>query len=470
MCLNIRDAFQEVDYLLISLKVKLTQIDSHVPVESSTVGDVVEQVMTQHSCVGGQRGRLERLVGRLVAALRASTTAAHTRHKTLRSHILPLTNVALNKDASVCATASYDRQCRLWSTENGQCVATLKGHSDVVFDVTFAGKNDLRVWTSPEGTCELALEGHEGPVAVVRPLATSRHHLLTGGMDTSARVWDLHMGENTVTLAGHKGAVVGVGGDRSGELLYTASFDGTVKLWDTRSYICSSTLQGHEGEVNGADLSWCGRYLASWGTDAAALLWDIRRVDQPLHAVRYDAEVLDVVDGAWDSCGRRLVTGSVDRTAQIVNINSLTTSLTLCGHRGEVSKVRVYVGGCLSTQLEQESLRQVKIVDSESGTRRTETAFRQEFFHSGNRHYMVDFIFTGWESFDSFKVRNIGSADILSLKLVPLDFSFDPLDTIESLLGHDREIFSMAVSYSGDVIITGSRDNTCVLWKRITGN
>ncbi|XP_037800312.1 dynein assembly factor with WDR repeat domains 1-like [Penaeus monodon] len=271
----------------------------------SNVGEVVAKVMTQHSCVGGQRGRLERLVGRLVAALRASTTAAHARHRTLRSHILPLTNVALNKDASICATASYDRQCRLWSTENGQCVATLKGHSDVVFDVTFAGKNDelvatssfdgsLRVWTSPEGACELALEGHKGPVAVVRPLATSRHHLLTGGMDTSARVWDLHMGENTVTLTGHKGAVVGVGGDRSGELLYTASFDGTVKLWDTRSYTCSSTLQGHEGEVNGADLSWCGRYLASWGTDAAALLWDARRVDQPLHAVRYDAEVLGV--------------------------------------------------------------------------------------------------------------------------------------------------------------------------------
>ncbi|XP_069975010.1 dynein assembly factor with WD repeat domains 1 [Penaeus vannamei] len=172
----------------------------------STVGEVVSKVMTQHACVGGQRGRLERLVGRLVAAIRDSTTAAHARHKTLRSHILPLTNVALNKDASICATASYDRQCRLWSTEKGESVATLKGHTDVVFDVTFAGKNDelvatssfdgsLRVWTSPEGACELALEGHEGPVAVVRPLATSRHHLLTGGMDTSARVWDLHMGQ-----------------------------------------------------------------------------------------------------------------------------------------------------------------------------------------------------------------------------------------------------------------------------------
>lgn len=37
-------------------------------------------------------------------------------------------------------------------------------------------------------------------------------------------------------LQGHTGAVIGVGGDREGHLLYSASFDGTVRLWDARTH------------------------------------------------------------------------------------------------------------------------------------------------------------------------------------------------------------------------------------------
>ena len=41
-----------------------------------------------------------------------------------------------------CATGGYDRQCRLWNTSDGSNVAKLEGHEDVVFDVTFIGKQE----------------------------------------------------------------------------------------------------------------------------------------------------------------------------------------------------------------------------------------------------------------------------------------------------------------------------------------
>lgn len=31
--------------------------------------------------------------------------------------------------------------------------------------------------------------------------------------------------------------------------------------------------------------------------------------------------------------------------------------------------------------------------------------------------------------------------------------------------GHDDDIFSCAFNYSGDTIITGSKDNTCRIWR-----
>lgn len=36
---------------------------------------------------------------------------------------------------------------------------------------------------------------------------------------------------------------------------------------------------------------------------------------------------------------------------------------------------------------------------------------------------------------------------------------------LQSLEGHEDEIFSCAFNYEGDTIITGSKDNTCRIWK-----
>lgn len=36
---------------------------------------------------------------------------------------------------------------------------------------------------------------------------------------------------------------------------------------------------------------------------------------------------------------------------------------------------------------------------------------------------------------------------------------------LQKLDGHEDEIFSCAFNYEGDTIITGSKDNTCRIWK-----
>ena len=41
----------------------------------------------------------------------------------------------------------------------------------------------------------------------------------------------------------------------------------------------------------------------------------------------------------------------------------------------------------------------------------------------------------------------------------------DSGDCLQVLEGHTDEIFSAAFNYEGDTIITGSKDNTCRIWK-----
>lgn len=36
---------------------------------------------------------------------------------------------------------------------------------------------------------------------------------------------------------------------------------------------------------------------------------------------------------------------------------------------------------------------------------------------------------------------------------------------LQVLKGHSDEIFSCAFNYEGDTIITGSKDNTCIIWR-----
>ena len=64
--------------------------------------------------------------------------------------------------------------------------------SELVATCSFDGM--IRVWATDNGWCELIMAGHEGPVATISPMPTSKQFLFTGGMDTTAKIWDLYMG------------------------------------------------------------------------------------------------------------------------------------------------------------------------------------------------------------------------------------------------------------------------------------
>ncbi|KAK3865527.1 hypothetical protein Pcinc_028883 [Petrolisthes cinctipes] len=380
---------------------------------TSEVKEVVQEIVKLEPTATRQQPKLEKLVGRIIHILKDSSHTSYTRHRILRAHILPLTNVALNKDASLCATGSYDRECRLWNTNDGKLIATLGGHQDVVFDVMFTGNNSehlttcsfdgtIRLYSVDTASCDMVLTGHTGPVIVMSRVRHITPRLVTGGMDTCVRIWDLHMGECVSTLSGHTGAVVSVECDRVGNTLYTASFDASVRIWDTRTYTATGILEAqHEGELNGAKVSWCGQYLASWGTDGIVAVWDLRQQTKPMHILQHDAEV---VTGAWDRCGRQLVTGGVDRTANVLHLPSLTHTLSLTQHAGEVSKVCFKPCGTAIITAGQDGY--LRVFDATDG------------------------------------------------------------HCIQEERGHTGEIYSLALSYGGEVLVTGSnRDSTCVIWK-----
>lgn len=58
-------------------------------------------------------------------------------HKCLRSHLLPLTNVAFDRSGERFLTGSYDRTCRVINTQTATVEHILEEHDNVVFAVAF---------------------------------------------------------------------------------------------------------------------------------------------------------------------------------------------------------------------------------------------------------------------------------------------------------------------------------------------
>ncbi len=98
--------------------------------------------------------------------------------------------------------------------ETGQCLATLKGHSDIVCSVQI----------TPDG--RFAVSGSE---------------------DKTVKVWDLEMGSCVGTLEGHQDKVLSAAVSPDGDLIASTGFmDETIRLWEWKSGACVQVIQ-HDG-------------------------------------------------------------------------------------------------------------------------------------------------------------------------------------------------------------------------------
>lgn len=102
---------------------------------SINVEDVCQRLAAEHGITAATE--LRAALDRLHAKLRQPLDKRFYHCRTMRTHILPLTNVTFDKAGGRCITGSYDRTCRVWDVESGDELAVLSGHGNVVFSVAY---------------------------------------------------------------------------------------------------------------------------------------------------------------------------------------------------------------------------------------------------------------------------------------------------------------------------------------------
>jgi WD40 repeat protein len=116
--------------------------------------------------------------------------------------------------------------------------------------------------------------GHRRPVFSAA-LSSDGHRVLSGGEDTTVRLWELDTGKELAQLDGHTAAVRAVAFTPDGGRAVSASQDGTLRLWDLAPKKTLRTFKGHRGGVLCAALTPDGKQLLSGGVDRSLRVWDV---------------------------------------------------------------------------------------------------------------------------------------------------------------------------------------------------
>jgi WD40 repeat protein len=270
------------------------------------------------------------LVGTFIGAASASDELATPAGvvATLKGHTEMVYAIAFSPDGRHVLTGSFDNTLRLWEAATGKEVKSFggpSGHQNHILTVAFSpdGRllasggmdNTVRLWDSPIGG-PLREYVHTAPV---NALAVSPDGTRLAGAckDGTIKVWNTADGKQLLSLAGHTGPVTGLAFAGNGQLLASSGSDRMVRFWNVANGQPAGALGTHAAAVNA--MVMVGNNLACTASDDGLLkLWRV-----PVPAPRNLAAHTDVVTALTISPdGRTVVTGSADKTLRLSNFDN----------------------------------------------------------------------------------------------------------------------------------------------------
>ena len=210
-------------------------------------------------------------------------------------HKAIIRDVMFTKDGKFLVSASDDKNIRVWDTQTGETVRTIRGqigrgNEGQIHAAALSPDNrwlavggflpgipelshSIRILNFHTGEVVSLLKGHKNKIARLA-FSPDSQKLISGSKDKTSRIWDVNSGETLQVLKGHSKPIYGAAFSKDGQRVATGSNDFTLKLWQVSSGRLIRTLKGHQKFV--VSVAFTDRYLLSGSWDKTIRLWDAK--------------------------------------------------------------------------------------------------------------------------------------------------------------------------------------------------
>ena len=205
------------------------------------------------------------------------------------------------------------------------------------------------------------------------------------------------------------------------------------------------TLKGH-GVVLSASYSADGKRIVTGSWDKTAKVWDANTGQELMTLKGHEG---GVISASYNPDGQRIVTGNSDKTAKVWDAKTGTELMTLTGHEGGLRSAVYSSNGARIVTASGDKT--AKVWDANTG---------QELLTLKGHENQV------WSAAYSADGQRIVTA---SWDRTAKVWNADTGQELLTLKGHDSGVNSAAYSSDGQWIVTGSGDKTAKVWDAKTG-
>uniref|UniRef100_A0A669DA97 Pleckstrin homology domain interacting protein n=1 Tax=Oreochromis niloticus TaxID=8128 RepID=A0A669DA97_ORENI len=302
-------------------------------------------------------------------------TAVYTHmkmHKRILGHLSSVYCVTFDRTGRRIFTGSDDCLVKIWGTDDGRLLATLRGHAAEISDMAVSYENTMiaagscdktiRVWCLQTCAPLAVLEGHAASITSLQVFGSKRYLSSTGADGTicfwqwDARTLKFGQRPSKFTERSRPGVqMICSSFSAGGMFLATGSTDHIIRVY----YFGSgqpekiSELESHTDKVDSIQFSHCSDRFVSGSRDGTARIWQLHpqgwksilldmQTKLPGY-VKYNPPPLEdkvtklkVTMVAWDRHDSTVITAANNLTLKVWN--SITGNLVhvLMGHEDEV--------------------------------------------------------------------------------------------------------------------------------------